>query len=109
MKNSKPNVNLKSKLLPVLCIIFFQCASSGFGSQGWLYENQSTSLMETGKPSQREAILCSRSYLGLVAFGDSSVSKTKEVGNIKEISSISLESFTILGVYAKLCTVVRGN
>jgi hypothetical protein len=77
--------------------------------QGLLYENQKTSLFETGISSKKEGVACAVSYLGLVALGDASISESQKNGKIEEISSIDLESFGFLGVYAKLCVVTKGN
>ncbi|PKA27812.1 hypothetical protein EHQ96_06605 [Leptospira levettii] len=93
-------------LIPMLLI---QCASSGFGTQGLLYENQRISMMETGITATKEGFSCSKSYLGLVAYGDASIEMAQRQGNIKEITSIELETYNFFGIYAKLCTVTRGN
>ncbi|WP_246834503.1 TRL-like family protein [Leptospira levettii] len=93
-------------LIPMLLI---QCASSGFGTQGLLYENQRISMMETGITATKEGFSCSKSYLGLVAYGDASIEMAQRQGNIKEITSIELETYNFFGIYAKLCMVTRGN
>ncbi|WP_265390832.1 TRL-like family protein [Leptospira kanakyensis] len=96
-------------LLISLLTLTSSCASSGFGTQGLLYEDQRISMMETGNPATREGIACAKSYLGLVALGDASVEIAQKNGNIREITSIELETFNFFGIYAKLCTVTKGN
>ncbi|TGM52622.1 TRL-like family protein [Leptospira vanthielii] len=97
----------------LVCFISFiftsSCASSGFGTQGLLFEDQRISMMETGLFANKEGIACAKSYLGLLALGDASVEVSQKNGNIKEITSIELESYNFLGIYAKLCTVTKGN
>ncbi|TGL44222.1 TRL-like family protein [Leptospira perdikensis] len=94
----------------ICCQLFsFSCASSGFGTQGLLYEDQRISMMETGLSASKEGIACAKSYLGLLALGDSSVEISQKNGNIKEITSIELETYNFFGIYAKLCTVTKGN
>lgn len=100
---------LKLVLLMMFPIVFLQCASSGFGTQGMLYENQRISLMETGTPATKEGFACAKSYLGLVALGNASMEEAQKQGNIREITSIELETYNFLGIYAKLCTVTKGN
>lgn len=105
--------NFHSKLvrnvsLIIITIVFQNCASSGFGTQGLLYENQKISIMETGFPSTKEGFSCAKSYLGLIAWGDASIEESQKQGNIKEITSIELETYNFLGIYAKLCTVTKG-
>ncbi|WP_245918436.1 TRL-like family protein [Leptospira ellinghausenii] len=92
-----------------ILMFLIQCASSGFGTQGLLYENQRISMMETGLTATKEGFSCSISYLGLVAYGDASIEMAQRQGNIKEITSIELETYNFFGIYAKLCTVTRGN
>ncbi|MCW7491518.1 TRL-like family protein [Leptospira soteropolitanensis] len=89
-----------------LCL---SCASSGFGTQGLLYENQKISMMETGTPASKEGVACAKSYLGLLALGDASVEASQKNGNIREITSIELETYNFLGIYAKLCAITKGN
>ncbi|MGE8781505.1 TRL-like family protein [Leptospira terpstrae] len=98
------------KFTSFFCFVFsFSCASSGFGTQGLLFEDQRISLMETGFSATKEGIACAKSYLGLLALGDASVETSQKNGNIKEITSIEIESYNFLGIYAKLCTVTKGN
>lgn len=95
--------------LVTFTFIVQNCASSGFGTQGLLYENQRISLMETGNLATKEGFACAKSYLGLISIGDASVEGAQKQGNLKEITSIELETYNFLGIYAKLCTVTKGN
>ncbi|ABZ95794.1 Conserved hypothetical protein [Leptospira biflexa serovar Patoc strain 'Patoc 1 (Ames)'] len=110
----KPHLDrFHSRLVRKVCLfilpfVFLQCASSGFGTQGLLYENQRISLMETGNSATKEGFSCAKSYLGLIALGDASIETAQKQGNIKEITSIELETYNFLGIYAKLCTVTKG-
>lgn len=110
--------NLTNKLILHRTLIFttiacsflsISCASSGFGTQGLLYEDQKISMMETGLSASKEGIACAKSYLGLLALGDASVESSQNNGNIREIASIELETYNFLGIYAKLCTITKGN
>ncbi|MCT8334212.1 TRL-like family protein [Leptospira sp. 85282-16] len=112
-RNLKNNQSYsKLRLVQTFCflifIFFHSCASSGFGTQGLLYENQRISTMETGNPATKEGIACAKSYLGLLALGDASVEVSQKNGNIREITSIDLETYNFLGIYAKLCTITKG-
>lgn len=66
-------------------------------------------MMETGISGTKEGTSCAKSYLGLLALGDASVEMSQKNGNIREITSIELESYNFLGIYAKLCTITKGN
>lgn len=66
-------------------------------------------MMETGVSASKEGIACAKSYLGLLAWGDASVELSQKNGNIREITSIELETYNFFGIYAKLCAVTKGN
>ena len=52
---------------------------------------------------------CAANYVGMVALGDASIDAAKKQGGISNIASVDHDTFTILGVYARFCTVVRGS
>lgn len=66
-------------------------------------------MMETGLSATKEGFSCAKSYLGLIAYGNGSIEEAQKQGNIKEITSIEVETYNFLGIYAKLCTVTKGN
>jgi hypothetical protein len=45
----------------------------------------------------------------MVAMGDASIEAAKKQAGISSIASIDHDTFTVLGVYARFCTVVRGS
>lgn len=59
--------------------------------------------------STKSGKACAASYLGFVGLGDASIDAAKKAGGITEVSSVDTEQFGILGLYAKVCTVVSGN
>ncbi|WP_265394976.1 TRL-like family protein [Leptospira bandrabouensis] len=111
LKNNETHPKRKLLLTFFLFNLFLNlsCASSGFGTQGLLYENQRISMMETGNSATKEGIACAKSYMGLLALGDASVELSQKNGNIREITSIELETYNFLGIYAKLCAITKGN
>jgi hypothetical protein len=52
---------------------------------------------------------CASSILGLVATGDASIETARRAGKINQILSVDEHITSVLGVYAKYCTVVRGK
>ncbi|TGK31511.1 TRL-like family protein [Leptospira gomenensis] len=53
---------------------------------------------------------CSKSFLGLIAIGDSSIEAAKAEGKIKKIDRIEYEQFAIGGIlYHSFCTVIKGS
>ena len=51
---------------------------------------------------------CSHNILGIVAFGDSSISSAKKQGGIEKVSYFDMEIVNVLGAYGKVCTIVKG-
>ncbi|EPG74645.1 TRL-like family protein [Leptospira fainei serovar Hurstbridge str. BUT 6] len=54
---------------------------------------------------------CSRSILGLVAFGDSSIEAAKANGKIVKVANVDFEQFGVIAgwIYHSFCTVVSGS
>jgi hypothetical protein len=50
-----------------------------------------------------------QSILGAIAIGDASVDAIAKKGGIKKISYVDIESFSVLGIYAKLTVYVYGE
>ena len=59
--------------------------------------------------SARTGRSCAYSILGLVAWGDASINTAKNAGQIKQVASVDFDTFNLLGMYGRFCTVVRGN
>jgi hypothetical protein len=52
---------------------------------------------------------CAMSILGLVALGDASANTAAQAGGITKIGVVDTDMFGVLGLFAKHCTVVRGE
>lgn len=65
--------------------------------------------MNNNVAMSKESKACQTNILGIVAFGDASIQKAKQKGNIQQIASIDRTFFGVLGVFSKACTVVTGN
>jgi hypothetical protein len=59
--------------------------------------------------SAKSGRACAMNYVGMVAMGDASIDAAKKEGGISNVASVDHDSFTVLGVYARFCTVVRGS
>ncbi|GBF51367.1 hypothetical protein LPTSP4_29030 [Leptospira ryugenii] len=98
------------KQLPFALFIFFlNCASNLHGPQGLLYTNQRMSLQAESQDSPKEGKSCTFSYLGILALGDASIGRAKLDGNIDKVYGIDQSTVQFLGLYAKVCTIVKGN
>ena len=59
--------------------------------------------------SARTGKSCASSAMGLFAWGDASISTAKSIGQIKQVASVDFDTFNLLGMYGRFCTIVRGN
>jgi hypothetical protein len=63
----------------------------------------------TSQANTRRGESCAWSLLALIALGDASIDQAKTNGQIREVSTVDHESFSLLGIYTHFCTVVRGS
>jgi|YNPMSStandDraft_2_1061718.scaffolds.fasta_scaffold29721_2 hypothetical protein len=92
-----------------MLLLALNCATPGFGPIGVLFTSAKIGTYGTGKPASKTGESCAFSVLGLIAIGDASVEAAKSRGGINDVSYVDYEIFNVLGLYAKLCTMVRGN
>ncbi len=52
---------------------------------------------------------CATSILGVVATGDASIDTAKKNGGVAQVTAVDHHTKSILGVYAKFCTIVYGK
>jgi hypothetical protein len=86
------------------------CATAHSPVTGFWYTNVKGGIQATeayGGTARGEA--CASSILGVVATGDASIDTAKKAGGIAQVVAIDHTSNSILGVYAKYCTVVYGK
>ena len=69
------------------------------------YPIAATSNINDGKTGRS----CAHNILGAVSVGDASTAAAMKDGGIKNVSLVDAQSFNVLGIYAKYCTIVTGN
>lgn len=107
MRKSKIKLTLG---LCLVCLMFLtQSCGTVFGPQGGLFTSQTVGVYGTESNASKTGEACVQSILGLVAFGDGSVQNAAMNGGISVVKSIDLNSFSVLMLYARLCTVVKGE
>lgn len=86
------------------------CATAQSPVTGFLYSDVKGPIGATtayGGTARGEA--CATSILGVYASGDASIEAAKKAGGIMQVVTIDHQTNSILGVYAKYCTVVYGK
>ncbi len=64
---------------------------------------------EPGAATLRKGKACAHNILGLVAFGNASIEAAKRDGDITTPASVDGDAFSLLALYSKFCTEVRGE
>lgn len=101
---------MKKFLLPVAfaaCVALSSCASLGMGT---IFTDATLPITATSntvgsKAGKSEAT----NYLGLIMTGDAGINAAAKDGNISKISHVDYEVYNILGLFAKMTTVVYGE
>jgi hypothetical protein len=77
---------------------------------GFVYTSTATGENATSVAGfERTGEACVASVLGVAAFGDASIAAAAKQGGLSMISAIDTSQFSILGIYASHCTLVRGK
>ncbi len=88
------------------------CATATAGDTslfGTIYSGYKSGGAIGNGPAAKTGEACATSILGLVATGDASIAAAKAAGGIQQVSHVDHDIFSVLGVYAKVCTVVSGQ
>jgi hypothetical protein len=89
------------------------CAMAAGGDtsvSGTIYSGYKTGgAIGSGAAAAKTGESCASSILGIIATGDASVAAAKSAGGIQQVSHVDHDVFSVLGIYAKSCTVVSGQ
>ncbi len=86
------------------------CATASAPVNGVFYSSVKGGILATeayGGSARGEA--CATSILGAIATGDASIDAAKKNGGIAQVVAVDHSSESILGFYAKYCTIVYGK
>lgn len=85
------------------------CAHASSKTTGFLYKDTSQGEMILPGMGTKKGVACQTSILGAYASGDASVETAKKAGGITKVTAVDSTAESVLGFYAKYCTVVRGT
>ena len=95
-------------LFSMSSMLFHSCAQVSTPLAGMLYTDVSgPGAIYAKKQGTRKGEACSQAIVG-IATGDSSIQTAMKNGKITKVAHIDHTVNSILGVYAKYCTVVYG-
>src|ERR1700710_495047 len=101
---------MKLALISVYALAFIGCASAQSPVNGAFFTDVKSGQGATeayGGTARGEA--CAASYLGVVALGDATIDTAKKNGGIAQVTAVDHTANSILGLWAKYCTVVYGK
>jgi len=99
-------------LLAVVALVAFAgCVFGPSPLQGSLYTDVKypSDSPNQAKIVEKKGEACATGILGLVATGDASLEAAAKDGKITQITAVDYHYNNILGLYAKYCTVVKGE
>lgn len=97
-------------MLSLVSALFLACSTPGFGPAGGIFTSVKVGVYGSSTENlTRSGEACSMSILGLIAVGDGSVETAAANGGLKTVKVVNLQGFSILGLFAQLCTVVAGE
>src|SRR5258707_1253055 len=100
----------KTSILLLSAIVLAGCAHANGPLIGGVYtDTQSGVAVTSNQAGNRVGQACGTSILGIVATGDATVEAARRAGGITLITSVDESASSILGFYAKYCTIVRGR
>jgi predicted enzyme related to lactoylglutathione lyase len=102
--------NLKLAMISVYAFAFVGCATAQSPVNGAFFTDVKSAGGATeayGGSARGES--CASSYLGVVALGDATIDTAKKNGGIAQVTAVDHTSNSILGLWAKYCTVVYGK
>ena len=77
---------------------------------GLLYTSVQGPVAATeGTDASRKGRACASNLLGLLATGDASIDSAKRDGGITTVSAVDHDSMSVLILYSRYCTIVRGS
>lgn len=86
------------------------CAIAGPGIvNGGLFSSYTLGSAGTQARGEKSGEACAMSILGIVGVGDASIDDAARNGGITNVATVDHKAFSILGIYANVCTIVTGN
>ncbi|MFR9543882.1 MAG: TRL domain-containing protein [Rikenellaceae bacterium] len=83
--------------------------SCGVSPYGTVYTETTQPIAAGSGGGSKVGVSESATILGIVAIGDASIEAAKANGRISSVSTVDQKVSSILGIYSKFTTTVKGN
>jgi hypothetical protein len=101
---------IRDMTLLVSSILLTACQPVSSPLVGLIYNDTKYGYIATAASGGlKEGKACATSFFSLIATGDASLTAAKAQGDIRIITHIDHSTTNILGIYAKHCTLARGD
>jgi hypothetical protein len=96
--------------LSLMLLALSGCGFIADGPFGYMYTETETPIaLGNAESSEKSGEACVKSFFGMIAVGDASIETAKKNGGISDIYTVNRSNFSVLGMYSKQCTIVRGE
>jgi hypothetical protein len=93
-----------------LSLVATGCGFVAEGPFGYLYTETTTSVaVGPAESGEKMGQACVTSFFGMIAIGNASIETAMTNGGIEEIFTVNKNNFSVMGLYSRQCTVVRGT
>jgi len=104
---------IKNLSIITVAIVFFAlsgCAMVASPTSGALYTSVKYAGTATSNAGARkQGVSCASSILGIIATGDATIDTAKATAGISKVASVDMDAFSVLGLYARIFTIVKGE
>lgn len=100
------NRKIAFPLMAAAAVLLSSCGAPRIGS---VFTNIQVPVTVGVGKGARVGTSTSRTYVGVVAVGDASISAAKRNGGITVVSSVDERIHSIMGIVTTYTTIVRGN
>lgn len=102
----------KTLTIVAAVLLLASCGRTQSGVTGGLYTSWQDTIpgsINNSVAVSKRGEACATNILGVVALGNSSIEEAKKAGKIRNVAFADTNYLSILGVYQKGCTVVKGE
>jgi hypothetical protein len=108
-----PVVATRALVMASVVLFLLSAGGCGFvadGPTGWFVTHVRKAVAKgTADEGHKTGYACIYAAFGMISLGDASIDTAMRNGGIKEVYTVDTENLSIMGMYARQCTVVLGN
>lgn len=96
--------------ISLLVVTLSSCGFIADGPFGYMYTETETPIaLGSAESGEKAGEACVKAFFGMIAVGDASIEAAKKNGGIDDVYTVNKSNFSVLGMFSKQCTIVRGE